>query len=161
MSRLSHADFKLEGDALNVTFELLKKRRGSVMSRRVTKGLPLSDPLTKPILEYLEYLEKLEPQPLYFLPRTISLFGRVMVVDPNNHVSGRQVLNLFRGVSEDAWPHLMRETVGAEIIRRDPTVIGVFRVQQRLDHEDIATSMRYLSRYAVDVIRRGGVVGGV
>jgi len=154
VTRLELSDFKRGDDILNVTFELLKKRKGSVMSRRVVKGLPLSDPLTAPIIEYLDHLETLKPKPRFFLPRTHVTFGVGWTYEPEEHISGRQVLNLFRQVSDMAWPHLMRETVGAEIVKADPTIIGVFKVKQRLDHEDIKTSMRYLERYAVDVIRR-------
>jgi integrase len=156
VTRLSRSDFVRTETHLNVTFELEKKRRGSIRSHRVTKSLPISDPLTPPIIEYLDYLEAQDPKPLFFLPRTYSVFGQATVIDPDNHISGRQVLNIFRGVSDAAWPHLMRETVGAEVVKADPSIIGVFRVKMRLDHEKIETSLAYLSRYATDVIEREG-----
>jgi integrase len=151
---LELTDFEETPEILNVTFTLEKKRKGNVMSKRVTKGLPLSDPLTPPIIEWIHYLKTLDPAPKYFLPATKLVFGKTLKIYPDDHIEGRQALNLFREVSDMAWPHLMRETVGAEIIKRDPTVIGVFKVKQRLDHDDVRTSLRYLERYATDIINR-------
>lgn len=147
-------DFDVQTSLIQVTFTLTKKRRGSVMSHRVTKGLPVDDPLTKPILEYLNHLKSLNPVPKYFFPSGHEVFGKGYVIDPDKHLSGRQLLNMVRQVSDMAWPHLFRETAGADIIRSDPTIIGVFKVKQRLDHEDLKTSMGYLQRYAVDIIDR-------
>jgi len=152
--KLETQDFDVQPSLIAVTFTLEKKRRGSVMSHRVTKGLPLTDPLTAPILEYLNYLKSLDPVPKFFFPSGHAVFGVGYAIDPDAHLSGRQVLNLVRQVSDMAWPHLFRETAGAEIIKSDPTIIGVFKVKQRLDHEDLKTSMGYLQRYAVDVIER-------
>jgi integrase len=157
IANLSLYDFRSTENMLNVTFTLEKKRKGSVMKRSVVKGLPLDDPLTGPIIEYLNLLQQLDPIPLYFMVRTFNLFGNGWGFDPDNHLGGRQVLNLLRQVSDMAWPHLFRETVGAEIIKGDPTIIGIFKVKQRLDHEDLKTSMGYLQRYATDVIRREGL----
>lgn len=151
---LELTDFEETAEILNVTFTLEKKRKGNMMSKRVTKGLPISDPLTPPIVEWIHYLKTLHPVPKYFLPATKLVFGKTLIIDAESHIKGRQALNLFREVSDMAWPHLMRETVGAEIIKKDPTVIGVFKVKQRLDHEDLRTSLRYLERYATDIIDR-------
>ena len=154
VASLQVSDFAETPELLNITFTLEKKRKGTTLSKRVTKGLPTSDPLTPPILDYLRHLQELKPTPKYFLPQTKRVFGGAPIIDPETPIKGRQVLNLFREVSDMAWPHLMRETAGAEIIKRDPTVIGVFKVKQRLDHEDLRTSLRYLERYATDVIER-------
>jgi integrase len=154
IAKLETQDFDVQPSLIAVTFTLEKKRRGSVLSHRVTKGLPLSDPLTTPILEYLNYLKSLEPVPKFFFPSGHAVFGTGYAIDPDNQLSGRHVLSLVRQVSDMAWPHLFRETAGAEIIKNDPTIIGVFKVKQRLDHEDLKTSMRYLQRYAMDVIDR-------
>lgn len=154
IAKLETRDFDAQPSLVQVTFTLEKKRRGSVMSHRVMKGLPLSDPLTRPVLEYLNHLKSLSPQPKFFFPSGHAVFGVGYTLDPNKHLSGRMLLNLVRQVSDDAWPHLFRETVGAEIVKSDPTIIGVFKVKQRLDHEDLKTSMGYLQRYAIDVIDR-------
>ena len=154
ISKLETQDFDVQPSLIQVTFTLEKKRRGSVMSHRVTKGLPLNDPLTAPILEYLNHLRGLDPVPKYFFPSGHAVFGAGYIIEGDHHLTGRMILNLVRQVSDNAWPHLFRETAGAEIIKKDPTIIGVFKVKQRLDHEDLKTSMGYLQRYAVDVIDR-------
>jgi integrase len=154
IAKLETQDFDVQTSLINVTFTLEKKRRGSVMSHRVTKGLPINDPLTTPILDYLNHLRSLDPVPKFFFPSGHAVFGAGYVIEGDQHLTGRMILNLVRQVSDNAWPHLFRETVGAEIVKNDPTIIGVFKVKQRLDHEDLKTSMGYLQRYAVDVIDR-------
>jgi len=145
--------FKVESGFLNVTFVLLKKRKGHVLQRQATKQIPLTDSLTKPILEYLAYLRSLEPKPQFFLPRVKSVFGyNVLLADA--HISGRQVFRIVRSLSETIWPHLFRETVGADVIREDSSIIGAFKVMRRLDLEDFRTGFNYLKRFAGDIITR-------
>jgi len=145
--------FKVESGFLNITFVLLKKRKGHVLQRQATKQIPLTDPLTKPILEYLAYLRSLEPQPQFFLPRVKSVFGHNAILS-DAQISGRQVFRIVRSLSETLWPHLFRETVGSDVIREDSSIIGAFKVMRRLDLEDFRTGFNYLKRFAGDVIRR-------
>ncbi len=145
--------FKVQDGFLNITFVLLKKRKGHVLQRQSTKQIPLTDPLTKPVLEYLEYLKGLEPQPQFFLPRVKSVFGYNVILS-DAHISGRQVFRIVRSLSETLWPHLFRETVGSDVIREDSSIIGAFKVMRRLDLEDFRTGFNYLKRFAGDVIRR-------
>lgn len=49
--------------------------------------------------------------------------------------------------------HLFRETVGAEIVREDNSIMAAFKVMLRLDLEDERTALRYVRRYAIDRIR--------
>ena len=42
--------------------------------------------------------------------------------------------------------------MGAEIVRADPTIMAAFKVMKRLDLEDYNTRLRYMRRYAIDVI---------
>lgn len=72
----------------------------------------------------------------------------------DGHISGRQVFNVFRSVSEKAWPHFCRETVASDVVQKDPSIFGAFRVQRRLDVEDSKTGFRYLLRFASDVMGR-------
>jgi integrase len=67
---LEVSDFKIEDPYLHVTFTLSKKRKQTVITKRSAKTIPLSDPLTKPILNYVEFLNDLKPAPKYFLPQT-------------------------------------------------------------------------------------------
>ena len=153
IARLEVDDFKVSNGFLNVTFTLLKKRKGSVLTKQATKSIPLSDPLTQHILTYLEYLNDLKPKPKYFLPCVRSVFGYNIIL-ADAHISGRQVFNLVRDLTKSVWPHLFRETVASDVIKKDSTIIGAFRVMRRLDLEDFRTGFNYLRRFAADVIER-------
>ncbi|MBA7485037.1 hypothetical protein ES707_20571 [subsurface metagenome] len=160
VARLEVSDFKIEEGFLHVTFTLSKKRKKTTITKRSTKSIPLSDPLTKPIIEYLEYLENLDPQPRYFFPQTKRMWGQEFVINSNQRISGRQIFNLVRKVSDRVWCHLFRETAAAEIVKSDPTIIGAFKVQRRLDLESVQTGFNYVRRFASDVIMRELKKGG-
>jgi len=153
IAMLALGNFKIEDKSLKVTFILEKKRKGNILSKTSLKSIPLSDPLTKPILEYLEYLNKLDPKPKFFLPRAKSVFGHI-IISRDAHISGRQVFNLVRGLSDSIWPHLFRETVASDIVKEDNSIIAAFKVQRRLDLEDFRTGFRYLKRFAADIIMK-------
>jgi hypothetical protein len=146
-------NFKIENEFLNVTFILEKKRKGHVLQKLSTKSLPLAGPLTEHILDYLEYLKSLNPKPKFFLPQAKSVFGYNTVL-ADRHISGRQVFNVVRGLSETIWPHLFRETVASDVIKEDSSIIAAFKVQRRLDLEDMRTGFNYLRRFASDIIKR-------
>lgn len=76
------------------------------------------------------------------------------MIIPDQHLSDREVFNLVRQTSETLWPHLFRETVASDIVRQDNSIIAAFKVQKRLDLEDIRTGFNYLQRFATDVIKR-------
>jgi integrase len=118
------------------------------------KAIPLEHPLTRPILEYLEFLEKFEPKPKFVFPSVKSLFGESLIIYPERHLTGRQIFNIVRGLSAMVWPHLFRETVASDIVKQDSSLIGAFKVQRRLDLESFQTGFNYLKRYAADVIER-------
>jgi len=151
IAMLERESFKVEKHMLHITFTLLKKRKGTVLTKQSTKSIPLIDPLTQHIIDYLEHLDSLKAK--YFLPRVTPVFGN-NIIQTNAHISGRQVFNLVRDLTDDAWPHLFRESVAADVIKNDPTIIGAFKVQRRLDLEDYRTAFNYLRRFASDVIQR-------
>jgi site-specific recombinase XerD len=146
-------NFKVEKGFLNITFILEKKRKEKTLQKLSTKSVALTHPLVRPILQYLDYLNKQNPKPKYFLPQAKSVFGSI-VINPEQHISGRQVFNIVRGLSESIWPHLFRETVASDIIKEDDSIISAFKVQRRLDLEDFRTGFRYLKRFATDIIVR-------
>jgi hypothetical protein len=84
-------NFKIEDKSLNVTFILEKKRQDKVLQKLATKSRILAGPLTQNILAYLEYLNKLEPKPKFWLPRAwlsfwhwihcSSFSQRVIIID--------------------------------------------------------------------------------
>jgi len=155
---LKVSDVRVEGQFLKITFTLLKKRKETVLTKRATKSIPLTDPYTKPVLAYLEYLDTLKPKPEYFLPRVKSIFGVGRIIQMDAHISGRQVFNIVRGLTESVWPHLFRETAACDEIEKDPSIIGAFRVMNRLDLEDYRTGFNYLRRFAEHIIIRKGVL---
>jgi hypothetical protein len=117
------------------------------------KAFPLSDPLTQNVLNYLDYLTRLNPIPKFWLPSGRSVFGHYFII-PERHLSDREVFNIVRDTSETMWPHLFRETVASDIVKQDNSIIAAFKVQKRLDLEDIRTGFNYLQRFARDVIKR-------
>jgi hypothetical protein len=71
---------------------------------------------------------------------------------PDKHLSDREVLNIVRQASEIIRPHLFRETVASDIVKQDNSIIAAFKVQKRLDLEDMRTGFSHLHRFAKDVI---------
>ena len=117
------------------------------------KAFPLSDLLTQNLLKYLDYLTSLNPIPKFWLPSGRSVFGHYFII-PDRHLSDREVFNIVRDTSETLWPHLFRETVASDIVKQDNSIIAAFKVQKRLDLEDMRTGFNYLQRFAKDVIQR-------
>lgn len=120
---------------------------------KAVKAFPLADPLTRNILEYLNYLHSLSCVPKFWLPSGRCVFGNYMIV-PDRHLSDREVFNIVRETSETLWPHLFRETVASDIVKQDNSIIAAFKVQKRLDLEDMRTGFNYLQRFAKDIINR-------
>ena len=120
---------------------------------KALKAFPVSDPLTQNILRYYEYLNSLNPIPKFWLPSGKCVFGNYFII-PDKHLSDREVFNIVRDASETIWPHLFRETVASDIVKQDSSIIAAFKVQKRLDLEDMRTGFNYLQRFAKDVIKR-------
>jgi hypothetical protein len=120
---------------------------------KALKAFPLSDPLTQNVLRYYEYLSALNPIPKFWLPSGRCVFGNYFII-PDKHLSARGVFNIVRNASETLWPHLFRETVASDIVKQDNSIIAAFKVQKRLDLEDMRTGFNYLQRFAKDVIKR-------
>jgi ribosomal protein L40E len=118
-----------------------------------TKSIPLTDPLTQPISKYVNYLRNETMDPKFLFPRGKIIFGNYFLLQ-KQHLTGRQIFNIVRSISETIWPHLFRETVGSDVIKADPTIIGAFKVMNRLDLDNYETGFHYLKRYASDIIQR-------
>ena len=80
------------------------------------KSIYLSDPLAKPITDYMKFLESLAQKTEYFFPASHDVFGTVIILEDVG-IKGRQIYNLVHALNSDLWPHLFRDTVGAEIVR--------------------------------------------
>ena len=48
---------------------------------------------------------------------------------------------------------MFRETVASDIIKRDESIFAPWKVRRRLDLERVETALRYLDRFARDVIK--------
>jgi hypothetical protein len=120
---------------------------------KAQKAFQLMDPLTQNILRYYEYLKSLEIVPNYWLPSGKCVFGKYFMI-PDRHLTDREVFNIVRETSDTVWPHLFRETVASDIVKQDNSIIAAFKVQKRLDLEDMRTGFSYLQRFAKDVIKR-------
>jgi len=153
LSRLELTDFEHGETSLDVTFTLSKKRTENTLAKRTTKSLPYDNPLTKIIMNYLEYLSGLDPEPRVFLPSTHPRFGSGRyLLDPDRGIQPRQVYNVAVGVGPETWPHLYRETAASDVIRSNPTLTGIYEVMARLDLKRYDTGFNYLRRFAKDEI---------
>jgi len=149
-------DLEVKNGTLSITFTLEKKRRKSLILRRAEKQISLSDPLTKPIIDYWHFLKQNHPSCLYLFPRTFySGLTGALVFKYKYHLGGRQILRVVKKLNPESWCHLYRETAGAEIVRQDQSIMAAFKVMLRLDLEDERTALGYVRRYAVDLISRG------
>lgn len=146
-------NFTEEQGYLVVKFLLEKKRTIAALNKTSTKRFELSDPLTQNVIEYLDYLKTLTPKPKFWLPSGKDVFG-VYVINPDKHLSGRQVFNIVRENSESIWCHLFRETKGADVVKQDDSINAIFTVQQALDLENFETAFKYIKRYSKQVLKR-------
>lgn len=115
------------------------------------KSMFLTDPLAQHIVNYMKFLDSLKHKIEFFFPATRDVFGTISI-RLNKGIKGRQIYNLVHSLNSELWPHLFRETVGAEIVKADPTLIGMFKVLNRLDLENLETARRYVKRFVGDLI---------
>jgi integrase len=115
------------------------------------KSIYLADPLAKHITNLQSFLESLDRKTEYFFPASRDVFGAVVILQDAG-VKGRQIYNLVHALNSELWPHLFRDTVGAEIVRADSSLFGLFKVLTRLDLENLETARRYVKRYVGEVI---------
>lgn len=158
LSLLKQTDLTIKEPNLSIIFSVVKKRKKQKLTTRREKQIPLTDPLVAPILEYKEWMHKNVGDEIPWLyPRThyTTSFGTLTL--SNNHLSTRQLLRIVQKYNANVWPHLFRETVGADIVRNDKTIMAVWKVKKRLDLEKTETAWRYMDRYGIDVIERESV----
>lgn len=113
------------------------------------QAIELNDKYTAPILEYLSYLKTNEPNSVWLFPSGKEVFGASYIVLPNRHLSGSQLLRILKGLKQDCWMHLWRESLGGSIAREHGrTLTAVYEVKEALDLTNEATAMVYIRRYA-------------
>jgi len=151
VASLERDDVKVIPGYLSLTFTVRKKRKKNLQLNRREKLIPLDDPYIKHILEYANLLKQSYK---YFFPSVRYVFGGGIKFYPDKHISGRQVHNIVKALNPNCWPHLFRETVGADIVRSDPSILSPFRVMRRLDLESHVTAFKYMQRFAADIIEK-------
>ena len=117
------------------------------------KKIQVSNPLAKYILEYISWMKDKYPNSKFFFPSSFysGLTGQINI-DIGRHLSGSQILRIVKKYNPNAWCHLFRDTVGADIAKSDPSLMSVFRIKQRLDHVSEQTAWKYLRRYAGEIV---------
>ncbi len=148
VARLEMGDLETcENGDLNITFTVAKKRKkeASQIALQRTKTLPAGDPYTEAVKEYYGYMKKNHPASRWLFPARVVTFS-TKVFDYNRHISGRTILRIVKELNPQAWVHLYRETIGARIVDKFPTLDGMFMVANRLDIT-FQTAMHYFQRH--------------
>lgn len=157
VSSLEKTDLKVERGFLYITFTVVKKRKKKVLATRRTKRFRLKSHYAQHILKYLDYMKEHHPKCKYLFPSSRSVFGQTFFLYQDKHLSGRQILRIIKDLDPNAWPHLFRETRGAEVVRADErkgrlSIFTVYRVKHALNLEREATAWNYINRYATETI---------
>lgn len=138
---------------INFNFRILKKHGDKPLER--VRRVPIDDPLAKPILAYIEYLDHLDDSVEYFFPSAKNVFGKYLI-QGDKCLPSRCVYDVVRDLGDACgvvvWPHLFRETAGGEEIIEDPSQYGVYKVTNRLDVTE-RTAWAYMQRHIASVVR--------
>jgi integrase len=111
------------------------------------KSISLKDKYARCIVDYLKFLEKEYPEVQYLFPSGWCVFGTGYVVEPDEHLSGSQLLRIIKPLDPSAWLHLFRSTKGEETARRyGRTLESLHNVASTLDITD-STAMHYIEKY--------------
>jgi hypothetical protein len=114
------------------------------------QSISTSDKYAKYVLDYLAYLDQNTPDAQFLFPSGRTLFGMSYIINPNEHLTGRQLLRIIKTLDPEAWLHLFRETKGAEVAKaHGRTLTSVYNVKDALDLENEETAYRYVRRFAV------------
>ena len=166
IAALENKDVWVSRGLLQMNFILLKKHHRKKLPDgtyapplpppEIVKRVSIKDPLTHDILEYIYYVKELRENPLYFWPSVRNVFGNY-VVEFDKGITGRTVYDVVRDSADKAeivaWPHLFRETAGAEEVIKDSSLYGVYKVANRINVTE-RTAWNYMQRHALNVIKR-------
>lgn len=165
VAALEHKDVWVNRGLLQMNFMLLKKHRRKKLPDGTYEDLPpptaikrvsIEDPLTHDILEYIYYVKELDQKPRHFWPSVRNVFGNY-VIEFDKGITGRTIYDVVRDSADKAgivaWPHLFRETAGAEEVIKDPSLYGVYKVANRINVTE-RTAWNYMRRHAMNVIKR-------
>lgn len=109
--------------------------------------MDLTDKYSPYILRYLVYLKQNYPDTKFLFPSGYTVFGTSYVVNPNEHLSGSQLLRILKTTSETGWLHLFRMTKGEEVARlHGRTLESLHNVADTLNVTE-QTAMHYIEKY--------------
>jgi integrase len=104
------------------------------------------------IITYLIFMRTKVPNSKYLFPagREIIDGTAKYIIDMNNHIGGRTLLNIVKSLNPKSWMHLFRELKGQEIVEQyGDTITAVYQVKKALNLEREDTAYRYVERYAI------------
>jgi integrase len=157
LAQLQKEDVKPEVTFLFITFRVEKKRRKNTYTSTFSKRYPLESEDAQHILNYKAWLNLHVPSCKWFFPSGRCVFGHYMI-QPEKHLKRVQIWNIIKFLNPNAWCHLFREGRGASIVKEDERTKGeaslltVFRVKEGLNLVREETALRYVRRYASEII---------
>lgn len=119
----------------------LKRYRGP-------KQTPLTDKYAKLIIAYFSYMKATYPNTKFLFPSGREVFGLSYVIDNNQALGGRQILNIVKQLDPLTWMHLYRKLKGSEVARKyGRTLDSAYQVKTTLDLERTETALRYIEEF--------------
>ena len=115
-----------------------------------TKKVKVADRYAKMILEFYDYMKQEYSEAKYLFTSGKTVFGETYIINPDEHLSGSQLLRILKPIAPKAWLHLFRELKAKEISEALGSTLGsVATVQSYLDLERMETAMGYTKRFAI------------
>ncbi len=150
----NYLDIKQYSDLLKEHESWTKTQEGFRIKQDIrVKKVSVENQYAKPIIEYWLHMKANYGKVTYLFPSCVCTFGSIVMINPNNHLSGSQLLRLIKAIDCEAWLHLFRESKGAQIAHKyGNDIIGVAKVRDMLDLEEESTAYRYIRRYAVQTM---------
>ena len=151
-------DLRTDALYLYVTYLVVKKRKKNLMTRSRIKKFNLQGRLAQNILAYRNYVKTHFPLSIYLFPAAHCVFGQSYIIFPDRHADPKEIWRIIKALNSNAWPHLFRETRGAEVVQEDErkgtvSIFTVYRVKHALDLEKETTAWNYINRYASEVVK--------
>jgi len=150
---LLRKDVWVDEHYINFNFKVLKKHKSTLPE--IVKRVSIEDLLAYPILSYINYLDNLELEVDYFFPSAKNVFGNY-IISHSKCLPSRCVYDVVRNIGNACgiivWPHLFRETVGADEAMKDSTIYGLAKIMNRLNiHE--RTAFTYIERHVMSIVK--------
>jgi hypothetical protein len=148
---------KTQGELNEEWREWQKTKEGvRIKETKVTKAVSIDSKFGRIILDYITFIRKKVPKSKYLFPAGKETIqgAAVYIMDMNNHIGGRTLLNVVKELNPDVWMHLFRERKGEDIAKKKGrTIEGVYAVKNTLDLEEEDTAWHYIKRFAVQEMK--------